>query len=202
MEENNVNNVETTNTNYVGSTYAGTNDSYTEENIGDIYGSTATNYGGTGTSDVYTKSSVGNTYESTNTSGTNTISEDETTYGTTNTSNTNTRSSAKNVYRSIPTNYGSTTVGNNYGSTSDTNTTNTTGNTSTKNTNTSKSSASNVPAKVSIWSKVKQFLCQEITVELTPSQERAFKEVYDFWHQDISVVGTKEFWLRDIEITL
>ena len=62
--------------------------------------------------------------------------------------------------------------------------------------------SSGVPAKVSIWSKIKQFLCQEIVVELTPRQERAFKEVYDFWHQDAEVAGTKEFWLQNIEITL
>ena len=63
----------------------------------------------------------------------------------------------------------------------------------------SNSNISGVPAKVSIWTKVKQFLCQDITVELTPKQEKAFKEVYDFWHSDI---GTKKFWLQDIEITL
>ena len=68
--------------------------------------------------------------------------------------------------------------------------------------NTGKSYASGVPAKVSIWTKVKQFLCQEITVELTPRQEKAFKEVYDFWHQDSAALGTKDFWLQDIEITL
>ena len=61
---------------------------------------------------------------------------------------------------------------------------------------------SGVPAKVSVWSKVKQFLCQEITVELTPKQEKVFQEVHDFWHQEITWQGFKEFWLQDIEITL
>ena len=87
-----------------------------------------------------------------------------------------------------PMNAGTNYVGNTYGSTG--------------NTYTGKTYASSVPAKVSIWSKVKQFLCQEITVELTPRQEKAFKEVYDFWHQDITAIGTKDFWLQDIEITL
>lgn len=59
-----------------------------------------------------------------------------------------------------------------------------------------------VPAKVSFWTKVKTFLCQEITVELTPKQEKVFKEVSDFWHQDVTWQGFKEFWLQDIEITL
>lgn len=62
--------------------------------------------------------------------------------------------------------------------------------------------AGGVPAKVSVWSKVKQFLCQEITVELTPKQEKVFQEVHDFWHQDVTWQGFKEFWLQDIEITL
>ena len=62
--------------------------------------------------------------------------------------------------------------------------------------------AGGVPAKVSVWSKVKQFLCQEITVELTPKQEKVFQEVHDFWHQEVTWQGFKEFWLQDIEITL
>ena len=72
-----------------------------------------------------------------------------------------------------------------------------------------------LPAKVSVWTKVKKFLCQEITVELTPKQEKVFKEVHDFWHQEITGQdvknvlmheitwqGVKDFWLQDIEITL
>ena len=62
--------------------------------------------------------------------------------------------------------------------------------------------AGGMPAKVSVWTKVKQFLCQEITVELTPKQEKVFQEVHDFWHQDVTWQGFKEFWLQDIEITL
>ena len=70
-------------------------------------------------------------------------------------------------------------------------------------------------AKVSIWTKIKKFLCQEITVELTPKQEKVFKEVHDFWHQEITGQdvrealmheitwqGTKDFWLQKIDITL
>ena len=72
-----------------------------------------------------------------------------------------------------------------------------------------------LPAKVSVWTKVKQFLCQDIVVELTPKQEKVFKEVHDLWHQDITGEdvkkvlyheitweGVKNFWLQDIEITL
>lgn len=76
-------------------------------------------------------------------------------------------------------------------------------------------SSTTLPAKVSVWSKVKQFLCQDITVELTPKQEKVFKEVHDFWHQEITAQdvknvllheitwqSTKDFWLQKIEITL
>lgn len=59
-----------------------------------------------------------------------------------------------------------------------------------------------LPTKVNAWTKIKNFLFQEITVELTPKQEKVFKEVHDFWHQDVTWQGFKEFWLQDIEITL
>ena len=59
-----------------------------------------------------------------------------------------------------------------------------------------------LPTKVSAWTKIKNFLFQEITVELTPKQEKVFQEVHDFWHQDVTLQGIKDFWLQDIEITL
>lgn len=62
--------------------------------------------------------------------------------------------------------------------------------------------AETLPTKVNAWTKIKNFLFQEITVELTPKQEKVFKEVHDFWHQEITWQGIKDFWLQDIEITL
>lgn len=72
-----------------------------------------------------------------------------------------------------------------------------------------------LPIEVNTWTKVKNFLFKEITVELTPKQEKVFKEVYDFWHYDITGEdvkkvlfheitwqGTKDFWTQKIEITL
>ncbi len=59
-----------------------------------------------------------------------------------------------------------------------------------------------LPTKVSKWTKVKKFLFQEVKVELTPYQQKVFKEVHDFWHQDITWQKVKDFWLQDIEITL
>lgn len=59
-----------------------------------------------------------------------------------------------------------------------------------------------LPTKINTWTKIKNFLFQEITIELTPKQEKVFKEVHDFWHQDITWQKVKDFWLQDIEITL
>ena len=72
-----------------------------------------------------------------------------------------------------------------------------------------------LPVKPSVWTKVKNFLCQDVVVELTPKQEKVFKEVHDFWHQEITGQdvhnflfheitwqSTKDFWLQKIDITL
>lgn len=59
-----------------------------------------------------------------------------------------------------------------------------------------------LPTKVSGWTKVKNFLFQEVTIELTPYQQKVFKEVKDFWCQDITWKKVKDFLLQDIEITL
>lgn len=72
-----------------------------------------------------------------------------------------------------------------------------------------------LPTEINTWTKVKNFLCYEIKVELTPKQEKIFKEVRDFWHQEITKEdvkevlfheitwqGTKDFWLQKIDITL
>ncbi len=53
-----------------------------------------------------------------------------------------------------------------------------------------------VPAEVSTWTKIKNFLFQEINVTLTPKQERVFKEVHDFWHQEVN----RDFWFQEIEV--
>ncbi len=55
-----------------------------------------------------------------------------------------------------------------------------------------------VPAEISVWTKVKNFLFQEITVELTPKQEKVFKEVHDFWHQEITGQDVRDFLFQPI----
>ena len=42
-----------------------------------------------------------------------------------------------------------------------------------------------VPATVSPWTSFKNFLFQDVVVELTPKQEKVFSEVRNFWTQEI-----------------
>ena len=42
-----------------------------------------------------------------------------------------------------------------------------------------------VPAKVSMWSSFKSYWLKPIVVELTPYQQKIFKEVSNFWNQEI-----------------
>ena len=53
---------------------------------------------------------------------------------------------------------------------------------------------SKVPAKVDNWSSFKKIALYPITVELTPYQQKIFKEVSDFWNQE--VYFDKGFHLR------
>ncbi len=52
-----------------------------------------------------------------------------------------------------------------------------------------------LPAQINVWTKIKNFLFKEITVSLTPKQEKVFQEVHDFWHQD-----AKDFFFQEIKI--
>ena len=57
-----------------------------------------------------------------------------------------------------------------------------------------------VPEKISMWTKVRNFLLQDITVTLTPKQEQVFKEVHDFWHQEITARRGGDFLFQEIKI--
>ena len=59
---------------------------------------------------------------------------------------------------------------------------------------------SNLPTQVSIWTKIRNFLCQDISLELTPKQEKVFQEVHDFWTQEITGEKVKGFLFKKIEI--
>lgn len=43
-----------------------------------------------------------------------------------------------------------------------------------------------VPAEISTWTKIKNFLFQEVRVELTPRQAEVFNSINSFWHQEIT----------------
>ncbi len=58
--------------------------------------------------------------------------------------------------------------------------------------------SANLPAEVSVWSKVRSFLCQDVEITLTPKQEKVFKEVHDFWCQEITGQNVHDFLFYDI----
>lgn len=66
------------------------------------------------------------------------------------------------------------------------------------------SEGSNLPAKLSPWGKVKDFLLQEVdltapvVLELSPKEERVLSDIHDFLFQDISWSDIKDFFLQDI----
>ena len=57
---------------------------------------------------------------------------------------------------------------------------------------------SKLPAEVTVWTKIKNALFYEIKVELTPKQEKLFKEVHDFWNQEITGQKVKDFLFYEI----
>lgn len=57
-----------------------------------------------------------------------------------------------------------------------------------------------VPEKVSTWTKIRNFLFQDIAVTMTPKQEKVLQEVHDFWHQDITGKKVHDFLFQEIEI--
>lgn len=44
---------------------------------------------------------------------------------------------------------------------------------------------SKVPVKAGFWEGVKSFWLQPIVIELTPKQTKVFREVHEFWNQEI-----------------
>ena len=56
-----------------------------------------------------------------------------------------------------------------------------------------------VPTKISTWTKIKNFLLQDITIELTPKQEATFRAIDDFWHQEITDEQAYSFLFQKIK---
>ena len=66
--------------------------------------------------------------------------------------------------------------------------------------NLSNSQVNSAIAQVSVWTKVRKFLFQEINVTMTPKQEKVLQEVHDFWHQELTAKGFHDFWFQEIKI--
>ena len=66
--------------------------------------------------------------------------------------------------------------------------------------NLSNTQLNNAIAQVSVWTKVRNFLFQEINVTMTPKQEKVLQEVHDFWHQDVTTKSIHDFWFQEIKI--
>lgn len=64
-----------------------------------------------------------------------------------------------------------------------------------------KADGSNLPAKPTLWSKIKGILTYEIKVELTPYQQKIEDEINEFLHQEITWQKFKDFLFQDVVIT-
>jgi len=64
-----------------------------------------------------------------------------------------------------------------------------------------KVSGSNLPAKPSFWTKMKNILFYEIKVELTPYQQKVEDEINEFLHAPITWKSLKEAALSEVPIT-
>lgn len=59
-----------------------------------------------------------------------------------------------------------------------------------------------LPKEVSVWSKIKAFLLQdvnrEVVITMTPYQEKVLREVHDFWFQEVNFGKVKDFLFQEI----
>ena len=95
--------------------------------------------------------------------------------------------------------YGEAGVGNNTGASAanyDPFANNATGNTVANNvaesTTENAARSKSLPTELGFWSKVKSFLFQEITIELTPRQKKIEREINEFLFQEINLFGKKK----------
>jgi len=59
-----------------------------------------------------------------------------------------------------------------------------------------------LPQQVSVWSKIKAFLLQdvnrEVVITMTPYQEKVLRAVHDFWFQEVNFGKVKDFLFQEI----
>lgn len=58
--------------------------------------------------------------------------------------------------------------------------------------------AGGLPVQQGFWSKFKGFWLQEITVELTPYQQKVEDEINEFLHQEITWGKVKDFLFQEV----
>ena len=64
----------------------------------------------------------------------------------------------------------------------------------------------NLPTKVGMWGKIKNFLFQEIdlnkpiVLELTPKEEKVLTEVHDFMFQEVKFPELHDFLFQEITL--
>jgi len=61
--------------------------------------------------------------------------------------------------------------------------------------------ATNLPAKVNTWTKIRNVLFSEIKVELTPYQQKMEDDINNFLHQEITWDSFKGFLFKEVPIT-
>lgn len=61
--------------------------------------------------------------------------------------------------------------------------------------------SSNLPAKPSFFTKLKNVLFYEIKVELTPYEQKIEDEINEFLHQEVTWQSFKNFLFKEVEIT-
>ena len=71
---------------------------------------------------------------------------------------------------------------------------------------TEEANGQNLPQKVSVWSKIKNFLFKEIdlskpiVLELTPKEEKVLTEVHDFLFQEVKFPELHDFLFQDLNL--
>ena len=59
----------------------------------------------------------------------------------------------------------------------------------------------NLPEKTGFWTKVKNALLYDVTIELTPYQQKIEDEINDFLHQEVTWQSFKNFLFKEVPIT-
>ena len=57
---------------------------------------------------------------------------------------------------------------------------------------------SNLPVKKGFWSSFKAFWLQDVTVELTPAQQKVENEINDFLYQEVTLKKVHDFLFQEV----